>query len=155
MRKKAKVIKILMGFSGTEIMSYCDDIKNGEAEISAEEVTAVLDYLDAALTEKKKYLKKVHVPVVLYVAQTAKEKGIEPEDFGARLDSFFENLDLDGEYMSACQSGSAKWVNVQMRVKLMSEILNASAAVIPEKTVDTDAPDPVEAKGINKKTKKQ
>jgi len=143
-----------MGFSGTEIMSYCDDVKNGEAEIAADEVTAVLDYLDAALTEKKKHLKKVHVPVVLFVAQAAKEKEIVPEDFGMRLDAFFENLDPNGEYMAACQSGSAKRINVQLRVKLMSEILDAPIAVIPEKPIDTDASDPVDAKGTNKKAKK-
>lgn len=114
-----------MGFSGTEIMGYCDDIKNGEADIPADEITTVLDYMDAALTEKRKYLKKVHVPVVLYVAQDAKEKGIAPEDFGTRLDNFFESLDADSEYMTACQSGSAKRNNVQQRVKLMSKILDA------------------------------
>ena len=143
-----------MGFSGTEIMSFCDDIKNGEADIAADEVTAVLDYLDAVLTEKKKYLKKVHVPVVLYVAQAAKEKEIVPDDFGMRLDVFFENLDPNGEYMAACQSGSAKRINVQLRVKLMSEILDAPAAVVSEKPIDNDTAATAETKGTGKKGSK-
>lgn len=55
----------------------------------------------------------------------AKEKGITPEDFGMRLDAFFENLEPDRDYMTACQSGSAKRNNVQQRVKLMSKIIDA------------------------------
>jgi len=112
-----------MGFSGAEIMSYCDDIKNGKAEIAADKVTNVLDYLNKAFPEKKKYLKKVHVPAVLYVAQAAKEEGIAPESFGLLLDNFFEGLEPDGEYMATCQSGSSKRSNVQTRTRIMSEII--------------------------------
>ena len=119
-----------MGFSGAEIMNFCDDIKNGEAELPGEETTALLDYLNEAIPEKRAYLKKVHVSVVLHVAQLAKEKGIAAEEFGARLDSFFEYLPDDGAYMAACRSGSAKRVNVQMRVQIMSEMLDGPA---PEK----------------------
>ena len=62
------------GFSGTEIMSLCDDIKNGEVELKEGRICAVLDYLDAALEEKRQYLKLVHLPVVLLVAQEARDK---------------------------------------------------------------------------------
>jgi hypothetical protein len=131
-----------MGFHGAEIMGYCDDIKNDEAELPGEEVAALLDYLDVALPEKRAYLKKVHIPVVLYVAQLAIEKDIAPEEFGLRLDAFFENLPGDGEYMAACRSGSAKRTNVQTRVQLMSGMLDGPT---PERKVvsaeaDTEAP---------------
>jgi hypothetical protein len=133
-----------MGFSGAEIMSFCDDIKNGEAELPGEEATALLDYLNEAIPEKRAYLKKVHVPVVLYVAQLAKEKGITPEEFGARLDSFFEYMPDDGEYMAACRSGSAKRINVQTRVQLMGEMLDGpsperKAPVVKEPKTPVDA----------------
>jgi hypothetical protein PPSC2_p0321 len=116
-----------IGFSGAEIMSFCDDIKNDEADIPADEITALLDYLDEAISEKRAYLKKVHIPIVLYVAQLAKEKDISPEEFGLRLDAFFENLPDDGEYMAACRSGSAKRTNVQTRMQIMSEMLDGAA----------------------------
>ena len=41
-------------------MSFCDDIKNDEADIPADEITALLDYLDETISEKRAYLKKVH-----------------------------------------------------------------------------------------------
>jgi hypothetical protein len=121
------------GFSGTEIMSLCDDIKNGEAEVPVDDLTALLDYLNAAISEKRKYLKKVHLPLVFSVAQAAKNQGMSAGEFGARLDGFFENLDADGEYMAACQSGSAKRTNIQTRVGLMSKLLEGDAPEIPER----------------------
>jgi hypothetical protein len=36
--------------AGAEIMGYCDDIKNGKAEIPPAKLSALLDYLDAAVT---------------------------------------------------------------------------------------------------------
>lgn len=125
-----------MGFSGAEIMSFCDDIKNSEADIPVDELTALLDYLDEALPEKRAYLKKVHIPVVMYVAQLAKGKGTDAEEFGLRLDTFFERLSEDGVYMAACRSGSAKRASVQTRVQFMSEMLDGPAPerkAVPEK----------------------
>lgn len=116
-----------IGFSDAEIMSFCDDIKNDEADVPADEITALFDYLDEAISEKRAYLKKVHIPIVLYVAQLAKEKDISPEEFGLRLDAFFENLPDDGEYMAVCRSGSTKRTNVQTRMQIMSEMLDGVA----------------------------
>jgi hypothetical protein len=64
----------------------------------------------------------------------AKEKEIAPEEFGLRLDAFFENLPDDGEYMAACRSGSAKRTNVQTRVQIMSAMLDGPT---PEKKVSS------------------
>ncbi len=138
-----------IGFSGAEIMSFCDDIKNDEADIPADEITALLDYLDEAISEKRAYLKKVHIPIVLYVAQLAKEKDISPEEFGLRLDAFFENLPDDGEYMAACRSGSAKRTNVQTRMQIMSEMLDGAAR--KKKEAPTAPPAKTEKKKSMKK----
>jgi hypothetical protein len=126
-----------MGFSGMEIMNFCDDIKNGEADVPVEEVTVLLDYLDEAIPEKCAYLKKVHIPVVLYVAQAAMEKDMPAGEFGARFDAFFQDLDPDGEYIAACLSGSSKRTNVQTRVRIMSEMLDAP---MPEREKTLEPP---------------
>jgi hypothetical protein len=120
-----------MGFSGTEIMNLCDDIKNEEVAFNPTEIENVLDYLSAAFLEKKNYLKKVHVPIVMYTARAAKEKGMSPEDFHYKLEQFFEHLDSNGEYMSACKSGSAKRASVQLRIKIMGEILHTPSETKP------------------------
>ncbi|MDR2524761.1 MAG: DUF262 domain-containing protein [Oscillospiraceae bacterium] len=113
--------RVSMGFSGTEIMSFCDDIKNSEEKLEEGHIQAVLDYLDAAIEEKRQYLKLVHLPMVLLVAKQAREKEMPCDEFAARLDAFFEGLDENGEYMAACKSGSAKRGNVQTRVTIMED----------------------------------
>lgn len=118
-----------MGFSGAEIMSFCDDIKNGEVSVPTEEMLALLIYLDEAITVKKAYLKKAHIPIVLYVAQNAMDAGVGHEQFENWLDNFFETLDADGEYMLTCKSGSSKRGNVQARVRIMSSSFDAVKAI--------------------------
>jgi hypothetical protein len=113
-----------MGFSGTEIMSFCDEIKNGEPELPADEISEVLNYLDEALPEKCKYLKKAHIPVTLFVARAAIDMGMPPDSFGRRLDGFFEHLEENTEYVATYSSGSAKRSSVQPRVKILSGILD-------------------------------
>ena len=113
------------GFSGVEVMTLCDDINSGEIDLSDIDIMTVLDYLDQSFTDKRQYFKKVHIPITLYIATQALTKGITPADFGALLDAFFKNLTPDSEYMIACQSGSSKRTNVQTRLRIMSEILNA------------------------------
>jgi hypothetical protein len=145
------------GLSGSEIMSLCDDIKNGEASIDAQEVASILDYLDDALTEKRQYLKKVHVPIVLHVAQTAMQQDIAADVFGFLLDEFFELLPSNLDYVAACKSGSAKRSNVQFRVKGMIAILDdaerASAGVKELSDKAAMTPKPVQTKrGRKKKT---
>jgi len=114
------------GFSGTEIMNFCDDVKNGEETIDGKEIEKVLNYLDDALQEKRQYLKKVHVPVVMYIAKEAMNQKIAPDVFRVLLDEFFESLSENDEYMAACKSGSAKRASVQLRVKIMSGIIEAA-----------------------------
>jgi len=110
-----------MGFSGAEIMSLCDDIKNGEVEVKEGRICAVLDYIDAAIQEKRQYLKLAHLPVVLLTALEAREKEMPCDEFAIRLDTFFELLDGNGEYMLACKSGSAKRGNVQARIRIVED----------------------------------
>jgi len=112
-----------VGFSGTEIMNLCDDIKSSEVTFDKSEIISVLDYLDTSLKEKRQYMKKIHVPIVLYVAQIAMKQGITSAAFCRELDTFFKSLPNNIEYVAACKSGSAKRTNVQFRLKGMRRIL--------------------------------
>ena len=117
------------GLSGAEIMSLCDDIKSKEIKISKRDTEAVLSYLDKAISERKPYLKKVHLPIIMHTALQAREKKVNAKDFGECLDNFFDKLEADGEYMMACKSGSAKRTNVQTRVRIMGNMLNTDTLV--------------------------
>jgi hypothetical protein len=131
-----------MGFSGTEIMGLCDDIKNGEAEIPAEDLAALLDYLNEALPKRRKYLKKAHVPIVLRTAQTAKDSGMPAEEFGLRLEQFFCDEAANSKYMELCQSGSAKRANIKERIALMGRLLEGEAPEMHEPQPEAPKPEP-------------
>lgn len=111
------------GLSGRAIMSLCDDIKNSEYTIDELAITRVLEYLDKAISEKKQYLKKVQIPIVMLIADAALESGMEPSVFGEKLNAFFESLDPNGEFMLSCKSGSAKKQNVQLRINTMKSAI--------------------------------
>ncbi|MDR0898711.1 MAG: DUF262 domain-containing protein [Oscillospiraceae bacterium] len=117
-----------MGFGGKDIMALCDGIKRGQTPIDADALREALDYLNEALPEKRAYLKKVHIPLLIHLARRAAER-LSPQKFGAKLDAFFakENAQspIFAEYMAACQSGSAKRPNVQNRLRLLETVLFA------------------------------
>ncbi|MDR2572283.1 MAG: DUF262 domain-containing protein [Oscillospiraceae bacterium] len=115
-----------MGFSGKEIIEFCDDIRAGIIEVPHEDVVALLSYLNMAFPDKRAYLKLISVPIIMYVAQQAKERGMEPKDFAEKIDDFFLGL-KEGQhedYNVAMRQGSAKKANVQARLASMSKILN-------------------------------
>ncbi|EOU1990251.1 hypothetical protein BFS06_11415 [Clostridium perfringens] len=84
-----------------------------------------LFYLNEAFPNKEKYLKKVNVPVLIKVVVDLFREGnrgsLNPEDFKAFCDKFFNNIDED--YKSASISGSAKKENVQKRYNLFKNEL--------------------------------
>ena len=73
-------------------------------------------------------MKKIHIPQIFYVAQLAKEKGMEASESGKRLDDFFKNSTPESEYMTLCQAGSAKKINIQRRLEIMKSIIEGAVA---------------------------
>ena len=111
-----------MGFSGKEIISFCDMIRDEAEKVNYEEIGDILDYLYFAIPEKRAYLRAVHVPIIMHVARKAKNAGVMQLEFGEKLDNFF--LSRNEEYAAASLQGSARKANIQTRVRIMSEILN-------------------------------
>ena len=108
-----------LGFSGSEIIAFCDMIRNETEPVSYDEITKVLDYLDEAVTGKRAYLRPMHVPIIMHIAKQAMEKKIDAFDFGSKLDAFFSPV--SPEYKEASMQGSSKKANVQTRVRILSE----------------------------------
>jgi len=114
-----------IGFSGKEIIQFCDEIRAGKIEVPNDDVLELLSYLNLAFPDKRAYLKLINVPIIMYVAQQAKGNGLDAKEFGEKVDEFFLGV-KEGEhedYSLACQQGSAKKANVQARLASMSEIL--------------------------------
>ncbi|MDF2880099.1 MAG: hypothetical protein K0R54_656 [Clostridiaceae bacterium] len=105
------------GFSSKEVRNYVKNIKG--KKISDELVNSVkeiFDYLDEGFEKKSKYLKKLNLPMICYVAKKAKSLNVDAKYFATWVNEFYYNLDKDSPYSIASQSGSAKKENVQKRL---------------------------------------
>jgi len=106
------------GFSSKELKAFVDEFRGQKIpEELLEKVNNSLDYLYIAFDEKKKYLKKLNLPVIFATSVLAIEQDVSPENFGAWVDGFFKGLERDSIYTLASQSGSAKRENVQKRLR--------------------------------------
>ena len=114
-----------MGFSGKEIIQVCDEIRAGAIEVPNDDIVELLSYLNNAFVDKRAYLKLINIPIIMYAAQKAKEKGMKPEKFGEKVDEFFLAVkeDKNEDYSIAMRQGSAKKANVQIRRDSMLKIL--------------------------------
>ena len=119
--------KLELGFSSKDLRAFSEVLK--EKGISKEEkdnVIKTFNYLDLAVVEKSKYLKKIHIPMVYSIAQIAMERNIPTEVFYVWMESFFKHLKLnpDNEYNNAVSSSSASLLHVKKRISYMLDYFN-------------------------------
>jgi hypothetical protein len=113
-----------MGFSGKEIIAFSDEIRNGSIELPYDDLVDLLSYVNQAFPYKRAYLKIINIPIIMRVAQDAKNM-VDAKEFGEMVDKFFLEIQSGKheEYSLACQQGSAKKANVQARLASMLKIL--------------------------------
>ncbi|TCJ98228.1 UNVERIFIED_ORG: uncharacterized protein DUF262 [Anoxybacillus amylolyticus] len=121
------VLQILMllhrrdtGFSAKEMESFVKELKAKELQEELKtKIQNVCYYLNEAFPVKKKFLKKLHIPMIFLLALENQENDriIPPKAFGEWAETFFSHLPND--YFSASQSGSARKENVQIRIQSM------------------------------------
>lgn len=128
------ILQILMllkntktGFSGKEIKNFAQEIKKNKLNNELiQTFRTILTYLNSGYTEKRKYLRKVHIPSIFYLANIAIKKGIQSTSFVEWIDDFFSNTTENKEYWNACLEGSAKKENVNKRLSYIVNIFEES-----------------------------
>jgi len=117
------------GFSGKDINNFVmgfinkDDSTKWHSESFMEvfdRITKIVDFLNEVFDEKYKYLKKVNIPVILKVAETALQDNVTEKNFWLWIDRFYELLQPESEYTLTCTSNSAKKGNVQKRYSILA-----------------------------------
>jgi len=109
--------------------------KEGIREDIRDIVKNTTEYLDKAIPIKEKFMKKLNISIVFYIAQRAINDEVEPLKFGGFLQDFFINEPED--YFFASGAGSAKKENVKIRIDEMNKyydenIKTAKKFVMPE-----------------------
>lgn len=129
----------IKGFGAAHIEEYVLRLKEADKTISDElmqryeNVSAYLTlaFEEYEMDEIKRALKKIHVPIVFYVAQTAMEENIQPKLFGDFIRSFLiKNYSVESKYGKSCQAGSSKKENVLIRLDEMSASLSQFIEIV-------------------------
>lgn len=129
----------IKGFGAAHIEEYVLRLKEADKTISDElmqRYEEISTYLTLAfeefeMDEIKRALKKIHVPIVFYVAQTAMEDNIQPKLFGDFVRSFLiKNYSVESKYGKSCQAGSSKKENVLVRLDEMSASLSQFIEIV-------------------------
>lgn len=120
----------IKGFGSAQIRNYVMQMKEEGKVLSDELVNKInkaLDYMTFSVStftdvQRKKILKKIHVPIIAQVAVKAEEENVKPADFGRFLIDFLDtNYSVESVYGIACQSGSSKKDNVLRRINEMTK----------------------------------
>lgn len=107
-----------LGFGSKDLRQFAEELKEeGITESQKQTVIDTFEYLDLAILEKSRHLKKIHIPMVYSVAQVAMEQDVPGEAFFAWMEGFFESLkeNPDNEYNNAVSSSSASLLQVKKR----------------------------------------
>lgn len=132
-----------IGFSSKEVKEFALELKeNGIPEDILNKLSNVCEYLDKVFPEYCKYLRKVHVSSVVYIAGKAIEIGVSAEDYRKWLDSMFDKrTKVSVVYSGASSSGSAKKENVMRRKHEIEEQFEKFIKELGNKEVDTNDTD--------------
>jgi len=104
--------------SADEVMKYSSLIKNNYSEEQKTKLLSILIYLDKAFDCKEKVLKKINIPIIILMTDTAIDKKIQPDAFHDWLLYFFVS---NKEYSQYCSSGSIKKEKVAGRIETMEK----------------------------------
>ncbi|WP_090739348.1 DUF262 domain-containing protein [Paenibacillus sp. Mc5Re-14] len=129
----------IKGFGAGHIEQYVLRLKESDKTISDEliqqfeEVSTYLTlaFEDYDIDEIKKSLKKIHIPIIFWNAQTAMEEGLQPKLYGDFIRSFLiTRYSVESKYGKSCQAGSSKKENVLIRLDEMSASLKQFTQMI-------------------------
>ena len=109
----------LKDFSEKSIMEYAESIKGNYTDKQNNLLHSVVQYLTDAFPEKNKNIKKISIPMLLYLADVAEDVGIRPLYFRQWWEFFTEEDEQFEVYKTFCSSGSTKLEKVNGRLAIM------------------------------------
>lgn len=120
-------------FSETSLMEYAESIKGCYSDKQSNLLRSTVQYLTEAFPVRDKNLKKINIPMLLYLADAAEDAEIRPMLFRQWWEFFTEEDALFEDYKLFCSSGSTKLEKVNGRLAVMVKSFSAYHEIeIPE-----------------------
>ncbi|MDT8975042.1 DUF262 domain-containing protein [Paenibacillus sp. chi10] len=129
----------IKGFGAKNIEEYVLDLKKTEKVLDqniVEKIQKISMYLTDAFAsfdsnERKKALKKTHIPIIFWCAEAAMNQLLQPELYGEFIRSFLVTCyRVESEYGKSCQAGAPKKENVLKRITEMSVALERFISIV-------------------------
>ncbi|MBO5373546.1 MAG: DUF262 domain-containing protein [Lachnospiraceae bacterium] len=108
-------------FSETSIMEYAEGIKGSYTAKQSNLLYSVVQYLTEAFPKKNKQLKKINIPMLLYLADVAEDAEIKPKYFRQWFEYFIEEEVWMKVYKTFCSCGSERLDKVNGRLATMTK----------------------------------
>ena len=120
-------------FSETSIMEYSESIRENYSDKQQDILVSATQFLADAFPEKNKLIRKINVPMIIFLADSAMNMGIKPRFFREWWNYFTEEDALYEDYKLFCSSGSTKQEKIKGRLAVLIKSLCAYHEVdIPE-----------------------
>lgn len=111
----------LTDFSETSILEYSESIRDRDNTHLENTIRSAIEYLEDAILDKSKYLRKISVPMVMYLADVAQDYSIKTRIFKDWWNYFNEEDELMEVYKTFCSSGSTKLEKIKGRLAIMTK----------------------------------
>ncbi len=111
----------LKDFSENEILSYSESIRKNYSDKQKNILDSAIQYLSDAFPEKNKNIRKISIPMLIYLADVAEDAEIKPRFFRDWWSFFTEEDELFATYKTFCSSGSTKLDKVNGRLAIMTK----------------------------------
>lgn len=109
----------LKDFSETSILEYSESIRENYSDRQSNILKSAIQYLTDAFPEKNKQLRKISIPMLIYLADAAEDAEIKPRFFRDWWNYFTEEDELMEVYKTFCSSGSTKLEKIKGRLAVM------------------------------------
>ena len=127
----------LKDFSENSILEYAESIKGNYSDMQTNVIRSAVQFLGDAFPEKNKEIRKITVPMLMYIADVAQDKSIKPMYFRQWFEWFSEEEELWAVYKSYGSSGSTKLEKVKGRLAIMAKsFANYFETEVPEELKD-------------------
>ncbi len=111
----------LKDFSENKILSYSESIRENYSNKQKNILESAIQYLSDAFPEKNKNIRKISIPMLIYLADVAEDAEIKPMYFRQWFEYFAEEDELMEVYKTFCSSGSTKLDKVNGRLAIMTK----------------------------------
>lgn len=127
----------LKDFSENSILEYSESIREIYSDKQKNTLKSAIQYLENAFPERNKNIRKISIPMLVYLADVAEYDEIKPRFFRDWWSFFTEEDALFEVYKTFCSSGSTKLEKIKGRLAIMTKSFCKYFEVeLPEELVD-------------------